>query len=70
LEGVICRFGHRDGLQYILSSTKQWKDREGHQDIGGHVEDVCDASIADVGRASPFGRFRIKQWLSGLIEDE
>jgi len=64
LEGDICRFRHKVGLQYILSSTRRWIEREGQHDIGGHVEDVCDASVAEVGRVSPLGGVHIQQWLS------
>jgi len=60
LEGVICRIGHRVGLQYNLSSIDRWKNREVKQDIGGHVEDVCNASATEVGRVSSFGRVRIQ----------
>jgi len=48
LERVICRFGHKVGPQYNLSSVDRWIDREGQHDIGRHVEDVCDASVAEV----------------------
>jgi len=70
LEGVICRFGHRVGLQYSLSFVDRWTDREGRLDIGGHVEDVCDTPIMKVGGVSSFGRVRIQQQLLGFIEDE
>jgi len=53
-----------------LSSIDRWIDKEGQWDFGGHVEDVCDASAAEVGRVSPFGRLPIQQQLSGVIEDE
>ena len=49
LEGNVCRFSYRVGLQYNLSSVDGWEDIEGQQYIGGHVEDVCDASIEDMG---------------------
>ena len=57
MEGVICRFGHRVGLQYHLSSTNRCTDREDQQDIRGHVEDVCDASTTKVGGVSPLVEF-------------
>lgn len=64
LEGVVCRFGHKVDLQYKLSSIDRWTNRESQQDIGGHVEDVCDASTMEVGRVSPTGRFHLQQWVS------
>ena len=33
--------------------STRWIDREGQQDIGGHVEDVCDASVEEM-RGVPF----------------
>ena len=42
-------------FQYNLSFTDRWTDREGQQDIGGHVEDVCDASTMEVGILSTIG---------------
>lgn len=36
-------FADKVGLQYNLSSIGRWTDREGQQDIRGHVEDVCEA---------------------------
>ena len=56
LEGIICSFRYRVGLQHNLSSVDRWTDREGQQDIGGYVEDVCDALVAEVGRVSSTGR--------------
>lgn len=38
---------------YHLQTNGQ--NRESQQDIGGHVEDVCDALSEEVGRVSPFG---------------
>jgi len=70
LEGVVRRFGHRVGLYHNLSSGDIWTDREGQQDIGGHVEDVCDASTVKVGRVPSNDRVHIQQCLSGVIEDE
>ena len=70
MEGFFCRFGHRVSLEHNLSSPDRWADKEGQQDIRGHVEDVCDESIVEVGRVSPFSRVRIQQKLSGVTKDE
>jgi len=60
LEGVICRFRHKVGIYHNLSSADRRKDREGQQDIRGHVEDICDESIKEVGRVPPFGRVHMQ----------
>ena len=49
LEGVICRFGYRVGLQYNLSSMDRWIDKKGQQDTRGYDEDVCHAPIEEMG---------------------
>jgi len=55
LEGFVCRFWNRVGLHYNLSSTDRWADIEGQHDIGGHVEDVYDASTIEVERVYSIG---------------
>ena len=69
MEGVVYRFGHEFGLQYGLSSAYRWIDREGQQGIGGHVEDVCDASTMKVGRVHSIGRDHLQQQVSGIFEN-
>jgi len=70
LEGVVCRFGHKVGLQYNLSNAHRWTSKEGQKDIGGHVEDVCDALAVKVGRVSSIGRVCLQQWVSRIFEDD
>ena len=67
LEGVICRFGHRFGLQYDLSSVDRWIDKRDQHDIRGNVQDVCDASTMKVGRVPSIGRVHIKQRVSRIL---
>jgi len=70
MERVISRFRYRVGLQHNLSSTDIWTYREGQKDIGGYVEDVCDASTMEVGRVYFTGRVYLQQWVSRIFEDE
>ena len=55
LEGVVCKFGDKVGIQYILSSTNIWTDREGQHDYIGYVEDVRDASTKEMGGVPSIG---------------
>lgn len=38
---------------HCLSSTYRWTNKEGQQDIGGNIEDVCDASTKEDSTARP-----------------
>jgi len=55
MEGVVCKFGHKVGLQHNLSSTGKWIDKQGQQDIEGIFEDVCGASVEEIGGVPIFG---------------
>ena len=50
-------FGYKFGLKHNLSSAERWKNREGQHDIGGHVEDVYDASTIEVEEYLPLVEF-------------
>ena len=41
LESVACDFGYQARVQYSLSSTDRWTDRESQSDFGGYVESLC-----------------------------
>jgi len=43
----------------LAFSTDRWIYKEGQQDIGGHVEDICDLSAVKVGRVSSTSRVHL-----------
>jgi len=59
-------FGDRVDLPYNLSSTDRWTYREGQQDFGGYVEDLCHASTEEMEGVPCIGRVFLQQWLLGV----
>jgi len=56
LEGVVCIFRDKVGLQYNLSDVERWIDREGQHDFGGYVDDVHHEPIEEMGGVPSIGR--------------
>jgi len=55
LEGVVCWFGYKVDLQHSSPYANRWLEREDKYDIGGHVEDVCDVLVKEIGGVPSIG---------------